>query len=493
MLIKNVEKCDIEGLLVIEPAVFEDDRGYFMETFNERDLEKVGIKTHFVQDNQSKSTKNVLRGLHFQTIHPQAKLVRVIKGEVYDVAVDLRKDSPTFGKWKGVLLTEKNKKMFYIPKGFAHGFAVISDEAVFSYKCDDYWCKEGERGIIWNDPDININWGDYINLKKVILSEKDQKHPTLKEWVSDNSPKEVCVLLSTYNGEKFLREQLDSVLSQEGVKVKLFVRDDGSKDRTVEILREYEKAGKLQLTVGENLGFAKSFSWLINNAPECEYYACCDQDDVWLPKKLINGVNEIKNRNSLIPVLYYTTLTVVDKNLKPIVHSNKNSKEVHRDNIFVENLLFNMLCAGCTMIFNNSLRELYRTIPVNKISSHDYTLNNIASGLGEVIFSEDSQILYRQHGNNAVGFYNASIKNFMNSFKSFFTKELKSTRFQEANIFKAYFYEKLSDENKMFIDLLSKYKLNKNYKKKLKKFIKQNVQNKFVKSYTINLLRLKKL
>ena len=120
--------------------------------------------------------------MHLQTIHPQAKLVRVVKGEVYDVAVDLRKNSPTFGKWVGVLLTEKNKKMFYIPHGFAHGFCVISNEAIFSYKCDDYWCKEGEVGIKWDDPDLNINWGDYIDLKKVILSPKDEKHPSLKDF-----------------------------------------------------------------------------------------------------------------------------------------------------------------------------------------------------------------------------------------------------------------------------------------------------------------------
>lgn len=182
MAIKNVEKCEIEGLLVIEPKVFPDERGYFYENYNSRDLKEIGITANFVQDNESKSCKNVIRGLHFQIIHPQAKLVRVIKGKVFDVAVDLRKGSPTFGKWKGVVLSEENKKMFYIPRGFAHGFAVMSDEAVFSYKCDDFWCKEGEAGILWNDKQLNINWGDYVDVKNAILSEKDTKHPTLKQW-----------------------------------------------------------------------------------------------------------------------------------------------------------------------------------------------------------------------------------------------------------------------------------------------------------------------
>ena len=181
MKIKNVETFDIEGLKVIEPAVFGDDRGYFLETFNEADLLSIGITTHFVQDNESSSSRNVLRGLHYQVGKPQAKLVRVISGTVYDVAVDLRKDSPTFGQWQGVLLSGENKKMFFIPRGFAHGFCVVSEKAVFAYKCDNFWYPEGERGVLFSDPDLNINWGDYIDLNKVILSEKDKLHPTLSE------------------------------------------------------------------------------------------------------------------------------------------------------------------------------------------------------------------------------------------------------------------------------------------------------------------------
>ncbi len=181
MKINNVETFEIEGLRVIEPAVFGDDRGYFLETYNERDLASCGIDCHFVQDNESKSCKNVLRGLHYQVGKPQAKLVRVIQGEVYDVAVDLREGSPTFGRWQGVVLSGENKKMFFIPRGFAHGFCVMSETAIFAYKCDNEWYREGERGLLYNDPDLNINWGDYIDIENVILSDKDKLHPTLEE------------------------------------------------------------------------------------------------------------------------------------------------------------------------------------------------------------------------------------------------------------------------------------------------------------------------
>lgn len=187
-MIEKAETCDIEGLLVITPKVFEDARGYFTETFNERDYAALGISFNkFVQDNESKSTKNVLRGLHFQIFNPQAKLVRVLHGEVYDIAVDLRPKSKTYGQWQGVLLSDKNRKQFYIPRGFAHGFAVVSDEAVFAYKCDNYWCKEGERGIMWNDKTLNINWAKYIDVEHAILSDKDKLYPTLDEWTKNTS------------------------------------------------------------------------------------------------------------------------------------------------------------------------------------------------------------------------------------------------------------------------------------------------------------------
>ena len=171
-------KTEIEGVYIIEPKVFGDNRGYFMETYNEQEFKNNGLDYNFVQDNQSKSKKGVLRGLHFQKTHPQAKLVRVLEGEVFDVAVDLRKGSKTYGKWVGVILSEENKKQFMIPRGFAHGFVVLSETAVFAYKCDDFYHPEDEAGIMWNDPDINIEW-PYKG--ELLLSEKDKVHPLLKD------------------------------------------------------------------------------------------------------------------------------------------------------------------------------------------------------------------------------------------------------------------------------------------------------------------------
>lgn len=173
-------ETSIEGVYIIEPTVFGDERGYFMETYHAEEFKKAGLDFSFVQDNQSKSKKGVLRGLHFQYTKPQGKLVRVIKGEVFDVAVDLRKDSPSYGKWEGVILSGENKKQFYVPEGFAHGFLVLSDEAEFIYKCTDFYDSEDEGGILWNDPDIGIKWPvDDIN--RVILSKKDKEWKTLKE------------------------------------------------------------------------------------------------------------------------------------------------------------------------------------------------------------------------------------------------------------------------------------------------------------------------
>ena len=177
----TVEKCDIEGVLIITPEVREDARGYFMETYQKKDFEAAGVNVDFVQDNQSASRKGVLRGLHFQKQFPQDKLVRVIKGAVYDVCVDLSEGSKTFGKWMGVELSEQNKKQFFIPKGFAHGFLVLSDYAEFVYKCSDFYHPNDEGGLIWNDPDIGVEWplqeGVELN-----LSEKDTKWGGIKEF-----------------------------------------------------------------------------------------------------------------------------------------------------------------------------------------------------------------------------------------------------------------------------------------------------------------------
>lgn len=193
---KNVGS--IEGLCIITPNVQGDSRGYFLETYNQRDLKEHGININFVQDNQSCSIKGVLRGLHFQKRYPQTKLVRVINGCVFDVAVDLRKNSETFGKWFGVELTSENKKQFFIPKGFAHGFLVRSEVAEFCYKCDDFYHPNDEGGLAWNDPSIGINWGVCGEYKgtasaegytlpdgtKLNLSKKDQAWLALKDTVT---------------------------------------------------------------------------------------------------------------------------------------------------------------------------------------------------------------------------------------------------------------------------------------------------------------------
>lgn len=168
----------IKGVFVIEPKVFGDRRGYFMETYSRQAFDEAGLFYRFVQDNQSASKRGVLRGLHFQKKHPQAKLVRALSGEVFDVAVDLRAGSETYGKWVGCLLSEENRKQLLIPRGFAHGFLVVSDRAEFAYKCDDFYHPEDEGGLCWNDPDIDIQWPD---TEDILLSEKDKKHPTLAQ------------------------------------------------------------------------------------------------------------------------------------------------------------------------------------------------------------------------------------------------------------------------------------------------------------------------
>ena len=186
--IKVTSDCNgIEGLKVIGPAVFGDARGYFMETYNYNDFKEAGIDCEFVQDNQSSSTKGVLRGLHFQINFPQDKLVRVVNGEVFDVAVDLRKGSKTFGKWYGVVLSAENKKQFFIPKDFAHGFIVLSDEAEFCYKVTDFYHPNDEGGLMWNDPEIGVEWPmpEGMTEKDLILSDKDKVHPSFSEYVKN--------------------------------------------------------------------------------------------------------------------------------------------------------------------------------------------------------------------------------------------------------------------------------------------------------------------
>jgi len=177
----KVLKTQLPGVLIIEPDVFGDDRGYFYESFNEkRFLDSAGIKVNFIQDNESKSKYGVVRGLHFQKGEfAQAKLVHVAKGRILDVAVDIQKDSPTFGQYVATELSDSNHRQLYIPRGYAHGFSVLSNEAIFQYKCDNYYTPQAEGGILWNDPDIGIDW--QIPMSDVMLSDKDKKHPLLKD------------------------------------------------------------------------------------------------------------------------------------------------------------------------------------------------------------------------------------------------------------------------------------------------------------------------
>ncbi|MBR3036186.1 MAG: dTDP-4-dehydrorhamnose 3,5-epimerase [Lachnospiraceae bacterium] len=176
----KVTRCEIEGLCVIEPTVHKDERGYFVETYNQNDMKAEGLDMVFVQDNQSMSSKGVLRGLHFQKQFPQGKLVRALRGRVFDVAVDLRAGSKTYGKWFGVELSEENMKQFYIPEGFAHGFFVMSETAIFAYKCTDFYHPGDEGGLLWSDPEIGIEWPIEPGTE-LIISEKDQKWLGLKD------------------------------------------------------------------------------------------------------------------------------------------------------------------------------------------------------------------------------------------------------------------------------------------------------------------------
>lgn len=180
-MILNVTKGKLDGILIIEPKVFGDNRGFFMESYNAAKFAEIGIDLNFVQDNHSRSAKGVVRGLHYQINPGQDKLVRVIKGEVFDVVVDVRRNSPTFGQWESFILSEENKKEVFVPKGFAHGFCVLSEVADFAYKCSEYYSPADERGIIWNDPEIAVEWP----VADPVLSERDLQLPLLKDTAAD--------------------------------------------------------------------------------------------------------------------------------------------------------------------------------------------------------------------------------------------------------------------------------------------------------------------
>ena len=186
----NRIETGIEGLCILEPTVFGDDRGFFFESYSKKDFEEVGIPFEFVQDNHSKSKKGVLRGMHFQYENTQDKLVRVVAGSVYDVVVDLRKNSTTFGKWYGVVLSAQNKRQFFVPKGFAHGFLTLEDNTEFLYKCTDYYAPQYDSGILWNDKDVAVDWrlNEFgISEEELTLSDKDRKQQTLKEYIENGN------------------------------------------------------------------------------------------------------------------------------------------------------------------------------------------------------------------------------------------------------------------------------------------------------------------
>lgn len=179
----------LPGVVVIEPRVFADERGFFLETYHEEKYRDAGISAGFVQDNHSKSGRGTLRGLHYQLQHPQAKLCRVVSGEVLDVVVDIRRSSPTFGKWTSVLLSEENKRQIFVPRGFAHGFVVVTDWAEFLYKCDGFYRPDDEHGIAWDDPDVGIDWElEQRGIESLILSQKDRQNPTLASAAPEDLP-----------------------------------------------------------------------------------------------------------------------------------------------------------------------------------------------------------------------------------------------------------------------------------------------------------------
>lgn len=269
--------------------------------------------------------------------------------------------------------------------------------------------------------------------------------------------KKVSVLLSTYNGEKYLREQLDSVLAQSGVEVTLFARDDGSRDGTVAILGEYAEKGLLTYCAEQNVGFAKSFFWLTQNAPKADYYAFCDQDDFWRADKLSSAVDMLDKLSNDKPNLYFSALRVVDENLNE-THATTHDGFVlpNSDRVFAASLLQNWVY-GCTMVFNEQLRAAYAEY-AQPLYCHDWTMYQIAAGLGNVVFDETPHIDYRQHGTNVFGFFKSGFTALKRNLKLFFQKECKNLRLVEAKKFKAQYYDKLSEKNKRYLDMVVNYK-----------------------------------
>lgn len=301
--------------------------------------------------------------------------------------------------------------------------------------------------------------------------------------------KTVCVLLSTYNGEKYLKEQIDSVLNQKGVKVILCVRDDGSKDSTLEILKEYEKENKLNLDFGENLGYQKSFYLLLKNAPFADYYAFCDQDDVWDDDKLLCAVSMLEKEDDTIPLLYYSALKVVNKDLKlkQVSHKGYQIGKYPFEEAFMLSFTY-----GCTTVINNVAREKFLKYDYETIYSHDNNMNMICSALGKTVFDSTAHINYRQHGNNCFG-YPSSLKAIIKTIKWYFKYEAKNLRFKEMQKIKDLFYDELSEHNKHFCDLILNYRNSKKDKKALLNYKPYKSDKKLINFYIRHLIKRNKL
>ena len=300
--------------------------------------------------------------------------------------------------------------------------------------------------------------------------------------------KSVCVLLSTYNGEKYLRQQLDSVLNQKGIILNFLVRDDGSTDSTIDILKQYEKDGKIKLIVGKNIGYKKSFYELAKLAPLSDYYAFCDQDDVWDDDKLITAVNMLERENNSIPLLYFSALRVVNKNLK--VKSVTHKKFIISEYPFEQALTLNPVY-GCAAVFNNALREKFLEYQEFE-HSHDNNLNVLASALGKVVFDKTPHFSYRQHGNNCFG-YPSSLKSMIKNIKWYFKYEVHNIRLKEMTKIKEKFYTELSEHNKHFCDLVLNYRNSKQDKKALLNYKPYKTDSKLTNFYIRHLIKHEKL
>jgi rhamnosyltransferase len=267
--------------------------------------------------------------------------------------------------------------------------------------------------------------------------------------------KSVCVLLSSYNGAKFITTQLDSLLAQRDVNLKILVRDDGSRDDTCSILEQYQRANKLSLIRGENIGYVKSFYTLVRNAPASDYYAYCDQDDFWEEDKLIAAISKLENHDKEKPALYFSALKIVDDNLKFKCNSHQNFKTGKYP---FQQSFMRVAAYGCTLVFNNAARDNLLKYDYDTFYAHDTSLYMTVAALGNLVFDSIPHIQYRQHGGNAFGYSKSSLKKIKSKLSYFFNVECKNMRLKEMRKIKEHFYGDLSPENKNFCDLVCNYK-----------------------------------